>query len=746
MPALAAIVKRGDELDICSRCRDKRGTAPPARPIRLKRLFILLLLLGAIVAFVLLDLGQYLNLATLKARQAELAGLYAARPWAVIAAYMAAYVAVTALSLPGAAILTLAGGALFGLVAGTIIVSFASTIGATLAFLASRHLLRDWVQARFGDRLRAINEGIARDGAFYLFSLRLVPIVPFVLVNLLMGLTPIRTLTYAAVSQVGMLLGTTVYVNAGTRLAGIDSLADVASPALLASFAALGLLPWFGKWIMGWLQRRRVQAGWTKPKRFDRNLVVIGAGAAGLVSSLIGATVQAKVTLVEAGRMGGDCLNYGCVPSKALIRSARAAHQMRTAGLYGLSPAPAQVDLPAVMARVKGAIAAIEPNDSVERYTGLGVDVVQGHARIIDPWTVAIACHDGSTRRLTTRAIVIAAGAEPVVPDLPGLADSGYLTSDTLWDHLAGLDALPQRIAVLGGGPIGCELAQAHARLGARVTQVEMGPRLLPREDEDVSSLVLAAQEASGVTVLTGATARRVESGALVVSRGDVEQAIGFDALIVAVGRKARLSGYGLEELGIETARTVVTDACLATVHPNIYAAGDVAGPFQFTHTAAHQAWYASVNALFGDLWRFKADYRVIPHVTFTDPEVARVGLNEAEANAAGIAHEVTIFPLHELDRAITDSARTGFVKLLTPPGKDRILGVTIVAEHAGEMIAEYVLAMKHGLGLNKILGTIHAYPTFAEANKFAAGVWKKRHAPERLLRWVGRYHDWRRG
>jgi pyruvate/2-oxoglutarate dehydrogenase complex dihydrolipoamide dehydrogenase (E3) component len=444
--------------------------------------------------------------------------------------------------------------------------------------------------------------------------------------------------------------------------------------------------------------------------------------------------------------MGGDCLNYGCVPSKALIKSARIAQQMRHADAYGLTPAEPQFDFRAVMARVHAAIAAIAPNDSVERYTGLGVDVVQGYARIIDPWTVEVACHDGSTRRLTTRSIIIAAGAEPVVPDLPGLADSGYLTSDTMWERLADMDRLPGRIIVLGGGPIGCELAQAFGRLGAGVTQVEMGPRLLPREDEDVSALVQAAQEASGVTVLTGHAALRVEQGQLIVAGDGGERAIAFDALIVAVGRKARLTGYGLEELGIETSRTVVTDEYLATLHPNIYAAGDVAGPFQFTHTASHQAWYASVNALFGDLWRFKADYRVIPWTTFVDPEVARVGLNEADAKAAGIAHEVTIFPLHELDRAIADSARSGFVKLITPPGKDRILGVTIVGEHAGEIIAEYVLAMKHGLGLNKILGTIHAYPTMAEANKFAAGVWKKRHAPEGLLKLVGRYHDWRRG
>ena len=715
----------------------------------MKRTAVAGLLLLGLAAWFLLDLGQYLTLDALKAQQASLDGVYHARPLLVIAVFFAGYVALTALSVPGAAILTLAAGAIFGVATGTVLVSFASSIGATLAFLASRYLFHDAVQARFGTRLKPVNDGVARDGAFYLFSLRLVPVFPFFAVNLLMGLTPIRTWTYYWVSQAGMLLGTVVYVNAGTQLARIETIGDIASPSLLASFAALGLLPWLGKWIKAAIVRRRVYARWQRTRRFDRNLVVIGAGAAGLVSSLIGATVRAKVTLVEASKMGGDCLNYGCVPSKALIKSARIAEAMRHADRYGLEASDPRFSFRAVMGRIHDVIAAIEPHDSVERYTGLGVDVVQGYARIVDPWTVEIARNDGTSQRLTTRSIIIAAGARPLVPDLPGLAKSGYLTSDTLWDAFARLDEIPRRIVVLGGGPIGSELAQAFARLGAQVTQVERGTRLLPREDQDVSDLARAAQEASGVTVLTGHEAIRVENGQekrLILSGDGQEKVIGFDALIVAVGREARLSGYGLEELGIETQKTVVTDDYLATIYPNIFAAGDVAGPYQFTHIAAHQAWFASVNALFGQFKRFKADYRVIPWTTFLDPEIARVGLNEQEAGERGIPHEVTLFPLHDLDRAIADSATTGFVKVLTPPGKDRILGVTIVGDHAGELLAEYVLAMKHGLGLNKIMATIHTYPTMAEANKYAAGEWKKKHAPEGLLQMVERYHRWRRG
>jgi pyruvate/2-oxoglutarate dehydrogenase complex dihydrolipoamide dehydrogenase (E3) component/uncharacterized membrane protein YdjX (TVP38/TMEM64 family) len=653
----------------------------------------------------------------------------------------------TAFSLPGAALLTLLGGALFGVVTGTIVVSFASSIGATLAFLGSRFFLRDWVLAKFGDRLKAINEGVAKDGAFYLFSLRLIPVVPFFVINLAMGLTPIKARTFYWVSQLGMFLGTLVYVNAGTQLAQINSLSDIASPGLLASFAALGLFPWIARGIMNLIKRRRVYKGWTRPKRYDRNLVVIGAGAAGLVSSLIGATVKAKVTLVEGHKMGGDCLNFGCVPSKALIKSAKVAEQMRHADRYGLAPVEPKYSFKAVMERVHGAIAAIEPNDSVERYTGLGVDVAEGHARIIDPWTVGITPNVGAAYRLTTRSIIIATGARPFVPPLPGIEECGYLTSDTLWDVMAKRDTPPAKLTVLGGGPIGCELAQAFARLGSKVTLVEMAPRVMIREDEDVADIAAEALMQSGVELLTAHKALRVDGKSIIVADPQgAERSIVFDDLLVAVGRSSRLDGFGLEELGIESGKTVSVNEYMETKYPNILAAGDVAGPYQFTHTASHTAWYASVNALFGTFRKFKVDYRVIPWATYIDPEVARVGINEQEAKEQGIAHEVTIFPLHELDRAITDSATKGFVKLLTVPGKDKILGVTIVGEHAGDIIGEYVLAMRHGLGLNEILSTVHAYPSYIEANKFAAGRWKKAHAPEWAFPWLEKFHSWKRG
>ncbi|WP_028456039.1 FAD-dependent oxidoreductase [Chitinilyticum litopenaei] len=712
----------------------------------------LLILIGALLAlFFALGGSQLFSLATLKQHHADLLAWRAAAPWLAAGLFFLLYVASTALSLPGAAILTLAAGALFGLRDGLVLVSFASSLGATLAFLTARYLLRDTVQCRFGSQLAGINAGIARDGAVYLFTLRLVPAFPFFLINLLLGLSSMRVWTFYWVSQLGMLAGTVVYVNAGTRLAGIDSLADIVSPSLLFSFALLGIFPLLAKALVRRVTRYRVYRGWRHPARFDRNLVVIGAGAAGLVSAYLAAAVKARVTLVEAHRMGGDCLNYGCVPSKALIASAKVAHQLRHADHYGLQPGVPAFRLADVMARVRQVIAAVAPHDSIERYTALGVDVQQGYARLLDPWTVAIRREDGSEHTLTARSIIIAAGARPVIPALPGLEQVDYYTSDTLWDGLAARDTLPARLLVLGGGPIGCELAQAFARLGATVTQVERGEALLGREDADVTAQVTASLQADGVEVLTGATAlrclRQPDGGQVLLVESDgAEQALAFDALILAVGRRARLEGYGLEALGIATERTVQTNDYLETLYPNILAAGDVAGPYQFTHAAAHQAWYASVNALFGQFRRFRADYRIMPRVTFVDPEVARVGLSEREAQEQGIAYEVSRYGIDDLDRALADGQAHGFVKVLTVPGKDRILGVTIVGPQAGELLAEYVLAMKHGLGLNRILATIHSYPTLAEANKYAAGVWKRAHAPQTVLRWLARYHRWRLG
>lgn len=715
------------------------------RPSRATLLRIALLLGLAVLGWVAWRSGLLaeLDLANLKARQAALQAWVDANPWLAAGGFFLAYVLVTAASIPGAAVMTLAGGALFGLLWGTVLVSFASTLGATLAFLVARFMLSAPLRARHGERLRGIDEGIARDGAFYLFTLRLVPLFPFFLVNLLAGLTRLRTWTYAWVSQLGMLPATIAYVFAGTQLARIEGPGDVLSPGLLGAFVLLGLLPLLMRWLQRGLQARRAWRGFRRPRRYDYNLIVIGAGAAGLVSAYIGAAVKARVALVEQHRMGGDCLNTGCVPSKALIRTARLLAEARDSARYGVRRMQAEFDFADAMARVREVIAKIEPHDSVERYTGLGVDVIQGRARLVSPWEVEV---DG--RRISARSLILATGARPLVPDLPGLAEADVLTSDTLWD----LDRLPPRLLVLGGGPIGCELAQCFARFGSRVSVVEMAPRLLPREDADAAGLLADTLRAEGVELHTGYRALRVERDAagqrLVCSDGSGEVALPFDRLLLALGRRANVEGFGLEELGIrlDPAGRIEADALMRTTVPNIHVCGDATGPFQFTHVAAHQAWYAAVNALIAPFWRFRADYRVIPWAIFTDPEIARVGLSEDEARARGIAVEVTRYGIDDLDRAIADGSDHGFVKVLTAPGSDRILGACIVGHHASELLAEFVLAMKHGIGLNALLGTIHVYPTMNEANKYAAGAWKRAHAPERALRWARRFFAWRRG
>lgn len=693
---------------------------------------------------------HYLSFSAIKAQQAAILDYYAGHPWQTAAVFFLVYVAVTALSLPGAAVMTLAVGAIFGLLWGTVLVSFASSLGATLAFLVSRFLLREWVQRKFGRNLRSINEGVEREGGFYLFTLRLIPAVPFFVINLAMGLTPMRAATFYWVSQLGMLAGTVVFVNAGTQLAAIESPSGILSPGLIGAFALLGIFPLIAKKIVDAVKARKVYARWAavRPARFDRNLVVIGAGSAGLVTALIGAAVKAKVTLIEKHRMGGDCLNTGCVPSKALLKTAKILSQIKNAEKYGIKHASAEFDFADVMERVQRVVKTIEPHDSVARYTELGVECIRGEAKLISPWEVEITSEENEKIHLTTRSIVIATGARPFIPPIPGIERMDCLTSENVWD----LRVLPRRLVVLGGGPIGSELTQAFARLGARVTQVEMLPRILMREDPEISAMVMAKFRAEGVEVLVDHKAKQflLENGqkVLLCEHQGQDVRIEFDQLLCAVGRVARTEGFGLQALGIPVtrARTIETNEFLQTVYPNIYACGDVAGPYQFTHTAAHQAYYAAVNGLFGGFKRLRVDYSVIPWATFTDPEVARVGLNETEAKERNIPYEVSVYGIDDLDRAIADEEAHGVVKVLTVPGKDRILGVTIAGDHAGDLIAEFVAAMRHGFGLNKILGTIHIYPTLAEANKYAAGVWKKAHAPQGLLRQVEKFQVWMRG
>ncbi|MDE0225585.1 MAG: FAD-dependent oxidoreductase [Gammaproteobacteria bacterium] len=708
------------------------------------RIIVLVALAALIALFFVFDLQRFITLEFFAAQREAIIAYEAANPWTTAVAFFVIYVLVTGTSLPGAALLTLIAGAVFGLVQGVVMVSFASTLGATMAFTIARYLFRDAVRGRFGKYLATIDRGVEREGAFYLFAMRLVPAVPFFAINLAMALTPISTWRFYWVSQLGMIFGTVVYVNAGAELGQIESVGDILSPALWVSFALLGLAPLIAKKILDAIKSRKVLRKFKKPKRFDNNLVVIGAGSGGLVAALIAATVKAKVTLIERHRMGGDCLNTGCVPSKSLLRSARMLSYAGRAKEFGFRSASVEFDFSEVMDRVQRIIAKIEPHDSVERYTGLGVNCIMGDARITSPYSVRV---DGG--EITTRNIVIATGGAPFVPPIPGLEEAGYYTSDTIWE----IRELPSRLVVLGGGPIGSELAQAFRRFGAGVTMVQQAPHLLMREDADVIDLIQRQFAAEGIRVLTSHRAVRVEPDGgervLVCEQEDgAEVRVPFDAILVAVGRQPNTAGLGLEDVGVSVGERgeIEVDEYLRTSVPTIYACGDAIGPYQFTHTASHEAWYASVNPLFSPLKRFKADYSVIPWTTFTDPEVARVGLNEQEAESRGIDVEVTYYELEELHRALADEEGRGFIKVLTPPGKDRILGATIVGHHAGDLIAEFIAAMKWGKGLKSLMGTIHIYPTLTEANKFAASAWRKKHAPEALLGWVERFHRLRRG
>ena len=709
----------------------------------MKKIALLLVIALIVGAYLFFDGQQYLSLDFFQ-------NLYKQEPLLTAAVYFVIYVVATSLSFPGAALLTIIGGMIFGLWVGLLLVSFASSLGATLAFLVSRFLLRDWVQSKFANYLGAVNKGIEKDGAFYLFSLRLIPVVPFWVINLVMGLTPMKAVVFYLVSQVGMLAGTAVYVNAGAELGAVEefSTAGILSLPLLLSFALLAIFPFIARAIVGIVQLRKVYKNYPKPSFFDTNMVVIGAGSAGLVSSYIAAAVKAKVTLVEKHKMGGDCLNTGCVPSKALIKAARTVNDIHKAKDLGIHVAEPTIDFPAVMERVRQVIRDIEPHDSVERYSSLGVDCLQGEAKIISPWEVSV---DGKT--ITTRNIVIATGARPFVPPIPGLDQLDYLTSDNLW----GINELPKRLLVLGGGPVGCELAQAFSRLGSKVTIVMRRSHLMPREDEDVSEFVRRKFIEEGIEVLTDhqPVSFKIREGENTVLLETTDKStdenktkeVSFDKVLVALGRKANTEKLGLENLDIELNPngTVTVDEYLRSRYPNIYACGDVAGPYQFTHTASHQAWYVAVNALFGRFKKFKVDYSVVPWATFTDPEVAHVGLSEADAKAKDIPYEITKYGIDDLDRAIADNTAEGFVKVLTVPGKDKILGATIMGYQAGDLLTEFVTAMKQGLGLKKILGTIHSYPTISEANKFAAGEWSRAHAPQLLLKWVEKFHGWQR-
>jgi pyruvate/2-oxoglutarate dehydrogenase complex dihydrolipoamide dehydrogenase (E3) component len=446
------------------------------------------------------------------------------------------------------------------------------------------------------------------------------------------------------------------------------------------------------------------------------NVIVLGAGSGGLTVAAGSAMLGARVALLEKHRMGGDCLNYGCVPSKALLRAARVAHTVRTAARYGIrtgAPFPEQ-DAKPVMDYVRAARAHIAPHDSVERFTALGVDVHLSAGLLLSPHEVRLV---NEARTIWGRQIVLATGSRPRIPDVPGLRDAGFLTNETVFD----VDRLPRSLLVIGGGPIGAELGQAFGRLGSQVTIVSSSDHVLPREDEDVAAVLARQLRQEGVTLLDRARAvavsRNNRQKRVTVRLFEGERTFEVDEIVVAAGRRPNTEDLGLTQVGVAfDERAVKIDSRCRTTVPSIWAVGDVAGPYQFTHWANYQARIVIRNALFPGSW--SCDFATVPWTTFTEPEVARVGLSEADARRDGIGYDLFTASFEDNDRALCDGEPEGFVKVLARKGRGDILGAAIVHANAGELLAELVLAKKHGLRLAKLSTPIHVYPTLAETNR----------------------------
>ncbi len=658
-------------------------------------------------------------------------------PFKAAIVYFIIYLVAASFAVPGLAVLTMVGGAILGFWKAVLLVSFASTIGATFSFLLSRWLFRDWVSRRF-DSIYEKVRGVETDGSSFLFSLRLIPLIPFSAVNLVFGITPMKTLSFYWISQLGMLPATLVYVNAGVQVGQARSFEDVMSPSVLISLSLLAAVPWLGRLLLHQINLHRIYRNYRRPPRFDYDLLIIGAGAAGLVSAYLGSALKAKVGLIERDRMGGECLHTGCVPSKSLIQSARLAHLIHRAGEFGLKVRESSVDFPSVFERIQSIISKITPKDSADRYRSLGVDCLRGEARIEDPFRVRI-----EDRVLTTRNIIIATGSAPFIPNIEGLDSIPYLTTDNLWD----LRKSPGRLLVLGGGPVGCEMAQAFARLGVKVTLVEKENRLLNREDEEVSRLISEVFVREGIELLLGSrVARFSRAGNDFSAHLDGGRSIPFDTLLLALGRRARVKGFDELNLELSDDGTLRVDECLRTRFPNIYACGDVTGPFQYTHAASHQASTAVLNALFSPFKKFKIDYSSMPRCTYTDPEIASLGLSEFEARGLAVDYDVYKHDFADVDRAVTEGNTAGFIKVLTRKNSGKILGVTIAGPRAGDLMAEFTLAKRKNLSLNEILKTIHAYPTYGEINRLVAGDWKRSTAGATALRFLSGFHAWRRG
>lgn len=709
-----------------------------------QKYLILFLLILILILYYLFFPKEYLSLAFVKENINSIKNYVNYNYTTSALSYLIIYSLSSALAIPSALILTLSSGILFGLVPGILLTSLGSTLGAVLAFLISRYLFLDLFKSKFRNQYEQMDKEIKKNGNLHLLTLRLVPIFPFWLVNLLMGLSEISLWRYLFISFAGMIPATIVYVYAGLSLSSISELRDVISPSIFFSLLLLSILPYVLRAVVNYYLKKKLYRHYKKPRAFDYNLIIIGGGSAGLVTTFIARILKAKVAIIEKEKMGGDCLNTGCVPSKSLIKIAKIISYGKTPSSWGLKNINIDFSFEDIMNKIHSIIKEIEPHDSIVRYTQLGAECFLGQAQILSPWEVQIG-----EKIISAKYLVIATGARPIIPQIPGIESISPLTSENIWQ----LKKQPARLGILGGGVIAAELAQAFSRLGSSVFIIEESSRILSREDEDASGLIHEIFIKEGIKIYTSHTLKKCEKSGdekilLCIDREGREISLVCDQLFIAIGRKATTSGFGLEKikLDLNDNGSIKVNEYMQTSLPNIFACGDVAGPFNLTHAASHQAWHTTVNALLGFIKMFKINYSVLPVCTYTDPEIATVGYSKAELIKKSIPFEETIFPMKDLDRAIIEGETCGFVKVFTPPNSDKILGVVIISAEASTMILEFTLAMKHNLGLNKILNTIHAYPGMGEANKYLAGRWKQRKSRLNLLKALERFHTFSRG
>jgi pyruvate/2-oxoglutarate dehydrogenase complex dihydrolipoamide dehydrogenase (E3) component/uncharacterized membrane protein YdjX (TVP38/TMEM64 family) len=697
------------------------------------------------------------------------------------------YVLCTVAFVPASA-LTIGSGTLFGLKTGFIVVIIGANLGALCSFLLARSFLRQKVAtwAAGNAKFRALDQAIGRQDFKMVLLTRLTPVFPFVLLNYFLGLTAVRTGAYVLANLIGMLpaMFLFVYIGAATRDALAGDTADfyqqvfkylglAATIALLVVMTRIARkalreaeqaeegsvvlgkprldgryqpMP-FDKMILEGDIHDRIllgnchPPGWVNPTPSRKyNLVVLGGGTAGLVSAAGAAALGAKVALIERNLMGGDCLNVGCVPSKSLIRASRAWHEVLGGTRFGVSLAgEPKIDFAAVMARMRKLRADISEHDSVERFSKLGVEVFIDNGRFAGPNAIEV---DGA--KLQFDRAVIASGARAAVPTLPGLEESGFYTNETIFT----LTELPRRVAVIGAGPMGCELAQSFQRFGSEVSLLTHGGEILPKEDGDAAAIVRRQMEEDGVRIVTGAELERVSATGsgkkLNLSVGDRKAEIECDAILVCIGRTPNLENLGLEEAGVRyTARGVEVDARLRTTNPRIFAAGDICSRFKFTHAADAMARIVIANALF--MARRKVTDLVIPWCTYTDPEIAHVGYYEKDARVARFDVATITQPLHDVDRAILDGETEGFARVHYDKKTGRILGGTIVARHAGEMIGELTVAMAAKQSVGVLSSTVHPYPTQAEALRKIGDAYMRTKLTPLVKKLFARWLAWRR-